>query len=824
MRSFYSILFICLTQFTFGQIKGKVTNVQGQPMPFVNIYIKDTYIGTTSNDNGNFELYPKQHGTYTVLFQFLGYKTEKQVLEYTGKPLEIDIILKEENIELNEVVIDPKANPANEIIKKAIANRKTNSAKTGKFTCDFYSRGVFRVKNLPKTFMGQKVDMLDEIIDSTRSGILYLSETVSKLTFQKPDKMKEVIVASKVSGRNNGFSFNSAAQANFDFYENYIEINARAISPIADNAFAYYRYKFEGSFADENNRVINKIKVTPRRMSEPAFEGYIYIEDESYAIYAVDLSIRGSQTQNPAMNLLTLKQSFSFNAQTKVWSKNTQTLDFEAGFFGFNFNGRFTYVYANFEFPQQFERRTFSAEVLKFEENSNKKDDTFWNAIRPVPLTLEESNDYIKKDIIQTKRESKQYLDSIDRKRNKFGFSDLFMGYTYANSYKKRSFNYEGPIFNTAFNTVQGWKSQIGFSYNQRNEDKRTYYRIGTRLDYGFAEQKLRISGSYVQKLENKHNSSITVAGGSTINQFNSANPISDNINTTSSLFFKNNFMKLYEKNSANLGYSSEITNGFRLNASLEYAERKPLFNNTFQASVKSDDQYSSNNPLLPLDELTPVFSKYNLVKTNLTARFDFGQKYWTRPDGKFNIGNDQYPTLTLTYEKGLAGSEKKYNYDFVMARINQELELGNKGNLDYNFKAGKFFNADQIAFPDFKHFNGNQTHVSGGGTYTSVFNNLPYYSASTNDAFVEFHMEHNDQGFIMNKIPLLNKINSQLVIGYHNLSVPQRAPYHEFTIGLDNLGFKKFKILRIDYIRSYQSGYVGDAILFGLKFLDMVE
>lgn len=824
MRSFYSILFICLIQFTFGQIKGKVTNVQGQPMPFVNIYIKDTYIGTTSNDNGNFELYPKQHGTYTVLFQFLGYKTEKQVLEYAGKPLEIDIILKEENIELNEVVIDPKANPANEIIKKAIANRKTNSAKTGKFTCDFYSRGVFRVKNLPKTFMGQKVDMLDEIIDSTRSGILYLSETVSKLTFQKPDKMKEVIVASKVSGRNNGFSFNSAAQANFDFYENYIEINARAISPIADNAFAYYRYKFEGSFADENNRVINKIKVTPRRMSEPAFEGYIYIEDESYAIYAVDLSIRGSQTQNPAMNLLTLKQSFSFNAQTKVWSKNTQTLDFEAGFFGFNFNGRFTYVYANFEFPQQFERRTFSAEVLKFEENSNKKDDTFWNAIRPVPLTLEESNDYIKKDIIQTKRESKQYLDSIDRKRNKFGFSDLFMGYTYVNSYKKRSFNYEGPIFNTAFNTVQGWKSQIGFSYNQRNEDKRTYYRIGTRLDYGFAEQKLRISGSYVQKLENKHNSSITVAGGSTINQFNSANPISDNINTTSSLFFKNNFMKLYEKNSANLGYSSEITNGFRLNASLEYAERKPLFNNTFQASVKSDDQYSSNNPLLPLDELTPVFSKYNLVKTNLTARFDFGQKYWTRPDGKFNIGNDQYPTLTLTYEKGLAGSEKKYDYDFVMARINQELELGNKGNLDYNFKAGKFFNADQIAFPDFKHFNGNQTHVSGGGTYTSVFNNLPYYSASTNDAFVEFHMEHNDQGFIMNKIPLLNKINSQLVIGYHNLSVPQRAPYHEFTIGLDNLGFKKFKMFRIDYVRSYQSGFVSDAIVFGLKFLNMVE
>lgn len=824
MKLLYSIVLIGLAHLTYGQIKGKVTDAKGHPMPFVNIYIKDTYTGTTTNDNGNFELYPRQQGTYIVLFQFLGYKTEKQVVDYSGKPMQLEVVLREESIALNEVVIDPKVNPALEIIKKAIANRKSNSAKTGKYTCDFYSRGIFRVKNLPKSFLGQKMDMLDEVIDSTRSGILYLSETVSKLTFQKPDQLKEVILASKVSGRNNGFSFNSAAQANFDFYENYIDLNARAISPIADNALNYYRYKFEGSFADENNRLINKIKVSPKRSSEPAFEGYLYIEDENYAIYAVDLTIKGSQTQNPAINLLTLKQSFSYNAQTKVWSKNTQTLDFEAGLLGFNFNGRFTYVYSNFEFPQQFARRTFTAEVLKFEDNSNKKDDTFWNSNRPVPLTLEETNDYVKKERIQTKRESKPYLDSLDQKRNKFNISDLIMGYSYSNSFKKRAFTYEGPVFNTAFNTVQGWKTQIGFSYNQRNEDKRTFYRIGTRLDYGFDEKKLRISGNYVHKLENKHNSILTVFGGSTVNQFNTSNPISDNINTVSSLFFKNNFMKLYEKNSANLGYSSEITNGFRLNASVEYAERKPLYNNSFQASVKSSDRYTSNNPLLPLDEFTPVFSKYNLVKTNLNARFDFGQKYWTRPDGKFNIGNDAYPTLTLMYEKGWAGSEKKYNYDFVMVRVNQELALGNKGNLEYNCKAGQFYNAAQIAFPDYKHFNGNQTHISGGGSYTSQFNNLPYYSASTNDAFVEFHMEHNEKGFIMNKIPLLNKLNAQLIVGYHNLSLPNRTPYHEFSVGLDNLGFKKFKVLRIDYVRSYQSGFVSDAIVFGLKFLGMVE
>ena len=148
---------------------------------------------------------------------------------------------------------------------------------------------------------------------------------------------------------------------------------------------------------------------------------------------------------------------------------------------------------------------------------------------------------------------------------------DIISGYTYSNSYKKRSFTYDGPLFSTSFNTVQGWKAQIGFSYNQRNEDKRTYYTIGTRINYGFAEQKLRGSVYYSQKLENKHNSFLTLSGGSYVNQFNPSNPITENINSISSLFFKNNFMKLYEKNSATISFSSEVTNGIRLNASVDY-------------------------------------------------------------------------------------------------------------------------------------------------------------------------------------------------------------------------------------------------------------
>jgi hypothetical protein len=100
----------------------------------------------------------------------------------------------------------------------------------------------------------------------------------------------------------------------------------------------------------------------------------------------------------------------------------------------------------------------------------------------------------------------------------------------------------------------------------------------------------------------------------------------------------------------------------------------------------------------------------------------------------------------------------------------------------------------------------------------------MPYYSNSTNDSYFEAHMEHNDEGYMMNKIPLLNKLKSTLVLGFHTLAVPNTKPYSELTIGLDNLGFGKFKMFRVDYVRSYQNGYKGDGVVFGLKFMDVLE
>ena len=73
------------------------------------------------------------------------------------------------------------------------------------------------------------------------------------------------------------------------------------------------------------------------------------------------------------------------------------------------------------------------------------------------------------------------------------------------------------------------------------------------------------------------------------------------------------------------------------------------------------------------------------------------------------------------------------------------------------------------------------------------MFNNLPYDAWSTNDSYLEFHAEHDFNGFILGKLQLINKLNFNLLLGAHALGTPDNNPYQEYTIGIDNIGWGKF-------------------------------
>ena len=92
MKLKITLLFFLLALISQSQIKGVVKDIAGNPLPFVNIFEEDTYNSTTSNDQGRFELIIKKPGDHVILFQYLGYKTAKRIVNDANVAVEIEVI------------------------------------------------------------------------------------------------------------------------------------------------------------------------------------------------------------------------------------------------------------------------------------------------------------------------------------------------------------------------------------------------------------------------------------------------------------------------------------------------------------------------------------------------------------------------------------------------------------------------------------------------------------------------------------------------------------------------------------------------------------
>jgi hypothetical protein len=816
----YLIVLLLCSLSASAQLKGNISDIENQPIPFVNIYIENSYTGTTSNEQGDYELALPEPGTYTIVFQFLGFKTQTKTIEIKKFPYTLDITLLEENISLNEVVISYNENPADRIIRAAIAKRKAQLEKINAYSADFYSKGIIRLKNVPEKFLGQEIGDMDGLLDSTRSGILYLSETVSKINYEKPDKLSEKIIASKVSGDSNGFSFNNASDVDYNFYYNTVPIISDIVSPIADYAFNYYRYKLEGVFYDNGGRLINKIKVIPRRENDRVFSGVVYIVEDQWGFYGLELSVTGKQIQSAAVDMITLKQNASYDEKSDYWVVRSQTISFKFGFLGFNGDGSFVANYSNYKLNPSFEKSVFTNEILAFEAEANKKDSTYWNTLRPVPLTKEEFKDYIKKDSLQVLYNSKTYLDSIDASSNKFKIGNLISGYTYEKSFEHKEFNISSPLAGVHFNTVQGFNTNVDINYTKRYDEFKNYLAIENQVNYSFDTQTLRGTVGFRYKFNNVNDLNIGFSAGLKVQQFNDQEPISSLINELSSLLFEENYMKLFENRFVKINYGQELFNGFRFGTALSFENRRGLFNSSDYTTLNQDDKsYTSNNPLDPLNFDAAPFENHNILKFKFKGAIRFGQKYLSYPGSKYNLNTPKYPKLNFSYEKGFGATNTHYNYDHLSVNLSQNFSLENKGDFSYNLYGGTFFGASSIAFMDAKHINGNQTHVSLDDRYLSSFKNVGYYDFSTSGNYMEYHLEHDFKGYILGKIPLINKLNYNLIVGVHGFSAKDQKPYQEFSLGINNIGWKKYRFLRVDYVRSYHSGFVNDGVLFGISF-----
>ncbi|GGI27379.1 DUF5686 and carboxypeptidase regulatory-like domain-containing protein [Pedobacter mendelii] len=769
----------------------------GQPVPFASVYLKNTTQGTSANIDGKYEIKLK-NGEQTLSFRAVGYKQQDHILNVITSTT-LNVSLTSESYTLNNVTIKANAeDPAYAIIRKAIKQRKTHLEEVKAFNCDVYIKGVQRLKSAPKKFMGQDIRKIMEL-DTNRQGIIYLSESQSKFSFRRPNDVHEEMISSKVAGRNNAFSFNKASDLIINFYDNYLlenKLSARGyISPIADNALFYYKYKYLGE-TKENGETVNKIEVIPRRPNDPVFRGIIYIIDESWRIYNTDLFL----TKSAGINFIdTLNISQQFTKVKDVYMPTAINFQFNGNILGFKFAGYFVGVYSNYDVLPVFPKNFFNGEILKVTKLVNKKDSIYWNNNRPIPLTADEKINYIVKDSIAKRKESKTYLDSLEKENNNFGIGKLLLrGYSINDRYDSVYISFDPVLRALMYNTVEGFAIKYGVNYRKVFGDRRSY-NIRPELRYGFANQKLTgsLTGNYYY--DPLKRASVGASFGKGIFDLNNLGSMTSLGNAINSLLYEKNFPKFYEKSFVNINTTRELASGLQGSISVDYTRNHTLTNTSdFKFFDNKTREFTSNNPFTPTAE-TPLFPTYTSFSASASLTYTIGQKYITRPDGKFYT-ESRFPRITLLYKKGFNGIlNSDVDYDFVKAEVYQDrIGLGLWGYTSFLVGAGKFLNNSKMYYPEYKHFAGNVSTIFPPNL--RKFQYLDFYQFSTNQQYFEAHLEHNFAGFFLNKVPLLRKAKLEEFIGGGYLSSPEKRNYKEFYFGLQRL------VLRVSYGFAYDA------------------
>lgn len=824
MRYFYLLIATLLPFLSHAQVSGTVTNQDKKPLPAVSVLVKNSYLGTSTNTDGEFSLSKVPPGTHTLIFKSLGYQTLEKAVAVDGSKIQLAITLEEDKQVLEEVVITNTENPALRIIKQAIKHRAANGNKIDKYEADFYSKGIMRMQNLPKKMAKAASEEIPGL-DSTGAGVIYLSETVSKISFQKPNKLYEEIVASKVSGNDRGFSFNTAIGANFDFYSNTVDLGTGIISPIANQALSYYQFKLLNIHEEDGQRVY-EIQVKPKRDKEPVVDGVIYIVDDSWEIYAIDFTIPGYRTQQPVLDSISLVQHYAWHAQDKRWTKSMQRISFSLGFFGIKANGSYLQNFSNYTFVESFPKGTFGSTITKINTGANLMDSLYWKEARPIELTEEERLDYALKDSVQIIRTSRPYLDSVDRARNKFRVLDPIMGYAYRDSYRNYKIEYVGlsNLNKSSFNAVQGFTFTAAVNATFGKNETGPLTTFNNDFQYAFAEQKLRFYADYQHRFNTKNYAIVNFEFGNQAVPFNEGQGVLPLINNFSSLWFKDNYIQLYQREQVKLQYAQNISTPLRLFLSAAWAKRSALVNHTNYSFFRREERYVSNNPLAPEDYENAPFTTNSVLEFGAALRWVVGQKSIERPDATFLLRDNRFPVFLLGFKQAFNITDKDLSYQHIFGSVSQTQRIGTWGVLSGRINAGKFLHADNIPLMDYKHFAGNQTHVATGSVYDNNFLLLPYYSHSSKDAYLQLHAEHDFKGYFFNKVPLLQYLQWGLIAGYHQLATTERKPYHEFTLGIDNIGWGKYRLFRVDYVRSLEGRQQVHGVVVGIKLLGVLN
>ncbi len=461
---FFSVNNVFSQNSIHGIIKDADTN---EPLTYANIYIEDTYIGTTSNQDGHYSLEIPTIPSMVIVY-YIGYETRKIKLENLGEN-KLNISLNPIVLELKSIVITgSREDPAIRIMRKVIANKIKWQKKLKSYTAKAYTRT--KVEN--------------------DTSIVSLSESVSKLYWDSEMGSREEFIAKKSSKRMSYLTeLNVGSKNIYNFYHDNIQlINHTFVGPTHPDAFTYYNFELRGE-RNLNNKTVFDILVKPKTRLQPLFSGRISVLDEDFAMIEVDLKNSGN------MNFFTMLKYFQGNYQQQFnnfgkefWlpidSRVKEVFEVDMGLIAFP-KAIFSKIsrLSNYEINVDVTSKMVRLDTITTSSQSSLKiynNDRAFENFEKVPLTSRELEAHTNPDTTMTLIKSfppTGILASYFKSKEK----DLEIGLSEHGSYT--------PIQSSTDLGFQGWYNRVeglnlGIKYNYRFHDHYLLSTVGGYQTY----------------------------------------------------------------------------------------------------------------------------------------------------------------------------------------------------------------------------------------------------------------------------------------------------------------------------------------------------
>ncbi|OCX50362.1 hypothetical protein BEL04_21480 [Mucilaginibacter sp. PPCGB 2223] len=796
-----TLFFCCNAAFAQSYvIEGNVTDSHGKPIAFVPVYIKGTSNGTIANEHGFYQL-KVNPGNYIVAFRFIGYEQQTLDVKVIDANVELNATLEPENYTLQSYIPqDAELDSATVIMRQVIGRRKYYHDQVKEYSCQVYLKADQRLLNAPHTFL--KADVAKILnLDPDRRGIISLFESISGFNKRQPGKVKEVMVGMKHAGGENPFGFNRALDLQVNLYDNLLSWGGLSIrsyvSPIADNALRFYKYTLLQSFTDDDKK-IDVIQVDPKHEDSHLFHGIIYVIEGYWRLYGADLHLY-KRAHIDFVDTLNIQQQFMPVADS-IWMPLSLNFNFTGKILGFKYGGYFIGVANNYNVTPNFPKKYFDGEVFDVGKETTRRDSAFWATSRAVPLLPDEQRYYHLFDVAKANPKEQLAKDSTRASNNKFRLIPyLLNNYHYDDPYNKIKISIPSPFKVVFYNTVEGVSVDIKPQFFKEFDRHKTLT-IEPEARYGNSDKIFTFNTNINYRYNPLKQAAVYGTFGSDFLDLNNSGTLSLFLNSLSTLFTGNNYLKLYKAEFGMLGTQGEVCNGILLNGQVEYAYRETVINTSLYAIGKDSTQLTTNNPLhpSPLDpgSNVPLFPNHQALSVRGSATFTFNQEYTMNPEGKF-IEPTRYPRLRINYRKGIQILGSDVNYDFLSVDFFQDqVRMGIMGYSSYFISAGKFLNNKYLYYPDYKQFRGGQSFFFDSSL--GSFHFLDYYTYSTNKQYFEAHFEHNFAGYFLGRIPFIRALNLEEIIGGSFLTQELLPGYKEYYVGL------KRSVIRLDYGFSY--------------------